>query len=90
MLKPNNEFLKQVDYVFYSYNLGYTKDEEESYRLIEKILDCNSNEFLHIGDTLSSDYLKPKKYGWNSLYYGFPKEKGVDYITSIKELTKKI
>lgn len=30
------EFLKEVDYVFYSYDLGYTKDEEESYRLIEK------------------------------------------------------
>lgn len=86
----SEEILKRVDYVFYSYDIGYTKSDEESYRLIEKTLGCTSNEILHIGDTLSSDYLKPKKYGWNTLFYGSPKEERVNYITNIKELRKKL
>ena len=65
-----NDIINIVDEIFYSFDLGYTKEEEESFRIIEKKLGYKSEEFLHIGDTLTSDYEYPIKYGWNALYYG--------------------
>lgn len=87
--KLQGKDLQNIDYVFYSYDLGYTKNEEESYKIIEEKLGYKPNEFLHIGDDLKSDYLSPKKYGWNSLYY--TKEKNNDYeITDLNEIENKL
>ena len=55
-----NEVLDYVDNIFYSYDIGYTKDDEESYKYIEKVMKVKPNEILHIGDTLKSDYYMPK------------------------------
>lgn len=82
----NNDAIKEiydlVDNIFYSYDIGYTKDDKESYKYIENILNVKPNEILHIGDTLKSDYLKPIENGWNALYYG----NNVDDVKSIKNL----
>ncbi len=81
-----NDIKEIVDNIFYSYDLGYTKSDSESYKYIEKILGNKSNEFLHIGDTLSSDYLNPIKNGWNALYYGISGNKEVKSITNLNEI----
>ena len=47
-----NEVLDYIDNIFYSYDIGYTKDDEESYKYIEKVMKVKPNEILHIGDTL--------------------------------------
>lgn len=86
----NNDAIKEiydlVDGVFYSFDIGYTKDDKESYKYIEKSLGVKSNEILHIGDTLKSDYIKPIENGWNALFYGNTEDKSVNYITSLMEL----
>lgn len=58
------------DEKFFSYELGYTKNENESYRIIEKKMKAKPDEFLHIGDNLKSDYSMPTKNGWHALHFG--------------------
>lgn len=86
----NNDAIKEiydlVDGVFYSFDIGYTKDEKESYRYIEKVLNVKAAEILHIGDTLKSDYTKPIENGWNAVYYGKTDDESVNYISSLMEL----
>lgn len=45
--------------MFYSYELGFTKDDKESYAFVLEKLNVKSEEILHIGNTLKSDYFKP-------------------------------
>lgn len=86
----NNDAIKEiydlVDGVFYSYDIGYTKDDKESYQYVEKTLNVKPNEILHIGDTLKSDYLKPIENGWNALFYGDSDDGSVNCISSLMEL----
>ena len=81
-----NEVLDYVDNIFYSYDIGYTKDDEESYKYIEKVMNVKPNEILHIGDTLKSDYYMPKKHGWNVLYYGNCDKSDVKSIKSLTDI----
>lgn len=86
----NNDAIKEiydlVDGVFYSYDIGYTKDDKESYQYVEKTLNVKPAEILHIGDTLKSDYLKPVENGWNALFYGVSDDESVNCISSLMEL----
>lgn len=86
----NNDAIKEiydlVDGVFYSFDIGYTKDDKESYQYVEKILNVKPTEVLHIGDTLKSDYLKPIENGWNALFYGNSDDESVNCISSLMEL----
>ena len=86
----NNDAIKEiydlVDGVFYSYDIGYTKDDKESYQYVEKTLNVKPTEILHIGDTLKSDYLKPVENGWNALFYGVSDDESVNCISSLMEL----
>ena len=82
----DKEIMENIDSVFYSYDLGYTKNDNQIYRLIEKELNCLPSEFLHIGDTLKSDYTNPIKNGWNAIYYSKEIENGVESITSLEEI----
>ena len=74
-----------VDDIFYSYDIGYTKNEDESYRIIESKMNALPNEFLHIGDNLKSDYLMPIKNGWNALLYG-KQQNNVKTIQNLNEI----
>ena len=80
------ELVKLLDGIFYSYDLGYTKSDEESYRYIEEKMNCLPNVILHIGDNLNSDYLKPIEYGWQALYYGITKDENIKSIREIEEI----
>jgi len=75
-----------VDGVFYSYETGYTKSDSESYKHIEKIFNYEPINFLHIGDTLKSDYIDPIKNGWNALYYGTTEDESVKSIKNLNEI----
>ena len=77
-----------VDGIYYSFDLGYTKSDKESYQYIEKELNCKPEEFLHIGDTLKSDYLKPISFGWNALFYGTSDDDTIKCITDLKDIFK--
>ena len=79
------DLTKNVDEIFYSYDLGYTKNESESFKLVEKKMNCKPEEFIHIGDTLKADYYSPIKNGWHALYYGKTDE-DVTSITSLGEI----
>ena len=74
-----------VDDIFYSYDIGYTKNEDKSYRIIESKMNALPNEFLHIGDNLKSDYLMPIKNGWNALLYG-KQQNNVKTIQNLNEI----
>jgi len=82
----DQELLDNIDYSFYSYDYGCTKDEEKIYKIIEKKLKCKSGEILHIGDTLSSDYIMPRKMGWNSVYYGDNDDPKICSINNLEEI----
>ena len=84
--KLPEDLLKIVDDIFYSYEIGYTKNENESYKIVEKKLNNKSNEFLHIGDTLKSDYYAPINNGWNALYYGYSEDENINAIHSLDEI----
>ena len=84
--KLDKELLKYVDNIFYSYDIGYTKSETESYRYIEHKLGVKPNEILHIGDNLKSDYYNPIKNGWSALYYGNINDKNIKSIKELKDL----
>ena len=81
-----NDIVDCVDGVFYSYDIGYTKDDKESYKYIEEKLGVKPSEILHIGDTLKSDYYMPKSNGWNVLYYGKTDDANIDSISSLTDL----
>lgn len=80
------EYKYLFDEVFYSFNIGYTKNEVESYEYIESKMNYQPGEFLHIGDTLISDYKCPKENGWNALYYGVCNDPKVKSIKSLQEI----
>lgn len=82
----NNKLNNFVDGIFYSYNLGYTKSDKESYKYIETQLNNMPEEFLHIGDTLISDYYEPIKNGWKAIYYGSTEDKTIESITNLNEI----
>ena len=84
----NSELLSLVDHVFYSYNLGYTKENNEIYRIVEEKIGNSPPEILHIGDTLISDYLKPKENGWQTLYYGNNSDNHINCISNLNEIFK--
>lgn len=83
----DKKVLNYVDGTFYSYELGFTKNDDEAYRIVEKELNCLPEEFLHIGDNLKSDYLKPKENGWNAILFGESKE-DIQTIQKLDEVIK--
>lgn len=85
-----DDILKYIDRVFYSYDLGYTKSDMEAYRIIENEIGYSGNEILHIGDDLSSDYIKPRENGWNVIYYGDASDSEVTSINSLSDILKEI
>ncbi len=81
-----DDVINICDGIFYSYELGYTKSDNESYKIIENKLNCLPEEFLHIGDNLHSDYLMPIQNGWQALYYGETDNKDISNIIDLEEI----
>lgn len=84
--KLDDSLMKNIDRIFYSYDLGYTKSNSEMYRIVEEELGCGPEEILHIGDTLNSDYIKPRDNGWTSIYYGQVEDPSILTISSLEEI----
>lgn len=53
-----------VDDVFYSYELGFTNEDKESYAFVLEKLNAKLEKILHIGNNLKSDYFKPFENEW--------------------------
>lgn len=83
-----NDYDGLFDNIFYSFDIGYTKNEKESYKYIEENMGYKPYEFLHIGDTLKSDYIYPKENGWEAIYYGDCDDSEVVNIKSFNEIPK--
>lgn len=86
----SESLLKYIDKIFYSYDIGYTKSDEESFKIVEKEMNVLGSEILHIGDTLKSDYINPIKYGWNALYYGKTDNRDIKTISELNEIVKNV
>ena len=86
--KLPKELLKYIDEVFYSYEIGYTKNEKESYKIIEDKLNCNPDEFIHVGDNLKSDYYGPINNGWKAIFYGDIEDNNIESIKSLNKIYK--
>ena len=77
-----------VDKIYYSYQVGYTKSDRECYRYVEHDLGYLPEEFLHIGDTIKSDYIYPIENGWKALYYGNIDNKDIISINNFYDILK--
>ena len=84
--KLDKKQLDMVDEIFYSYDIGYTKSDSESYKYIEKKMGYKPDEFLHIGDNFNSDYKNPILNGWNALYYGRVDNDKIECINNLGEV----
>jgi len=82
--------LENIDEIIYSYDIGYTKDDKNSYKFIEDKMGYLPNEFMHIGDTLKSDYFMLKNYGWNALYFGKTDDESISSIEKLDDILKKV
>lgn len=84
----SSEFLKKVleknniicDEVFVSCEEKANKRMGTIFECVQKKLNISSNRIIHIGDSLKSDFLKPREYGWNSIHI---KKSVVDYGISL-------
>ena len=56
------------DYVFSSGTLKASKRRGTIFPLVEKELDSDSKAFLHVGDNLKADWLRPRLAGWRSIW----------------------
>jgi putative hydrolase of the HAD superfamily len=78
-----------LDFPIFSCEIGVRKPSLTIYkRILEIFEDLSLDEILFIGDSMSSDYLIPKKLGMNAILIDREgKHKGVkDSIRSLKEL----
>ena len=66
-----NFFGISFDAVYTSGELKVSKKEGHIFKRIEKNFNFPSNDFLHIGDNLFSDFIRPRIAGWHSIW--FPK-----------------
>ena len=56
--------------VFISEAVGASKPSLEIFQHVERCLDCNAAELMHIGDSLEADYLGAKNAGWEARLLG--------------------
>lgn len=65
-------FLKEsgfvFDYVFSSGSIKKNKKTGSIFKYVEQKLCIKPRSCFHIGDNFESDYIRPKLYGWNSIW----------------------
>lgn len=57
--------LKEFDFVFLSFQIGYRKPEEEAYEIVEKITQMKPEDILFIDDTKANTEIA-KSRGWHT------------------------
>lgn len=95
-LNTQKDFFEKLDLfdrIFYSYDIGYCKPDKRIFKYIEKIYGVESNEIIHIGDSLKSDYNASIKSGWKALLYdpkNCCKQEKIKKIKNFKEINNYI
>lgn len=51
----------------YSYQIGYSKPDIKAFYKVQKNIDLEPNEIIHIGDSVKSDIIGAKKAGWHTV-----------------------
>lgn len=70
VLLRNMKLNHYFDFVQSSYQAGFEKPDSEIFKIAMKaseLKDLKPEECLHIGNTVTADYLGPRKAGWYSL-----------------------
>lgn len=85
------KYILEIEHVYYSYDMGYTKSDKEAYQIIINDLKVMPNEILHIGDSYLNDYLIPRENGFKVLFYDNNKNvvNKVDNLSDIYDFLKK-
>ena len=58
------------EHLFISSELGFEKPQREIFQAVEKTLQVNPQEIMHLGDSYSRDYFGAEESGWNPVLYG--------------------
>lgn len=85
------KYILEIEHIYYSYDMGYTKSDKEAYQIIINDLKVMPNEILHIGDSYMNDYLIPRENGFEVLFYGNNKNviNKIDNLSDIYDFLKK-
>lgn len=80
-------------HIFSSADTKVSKASGGIFSRIQSVLKAESKDFLHVGDSYSGDYKKPKESGWNALHIPIPKseiiERRKDHLKTAKYLKEK-
>jgi HAD superfamily hydrolase (TIGR01549 family) len=68
-VKRKTDLFKYLDYVVFSFMVGFVKPEPEIFLKIQNDSKLENKEILMIGDTYSKDVLPSRKLGWNAIHF---------------------
>lgn len=83
------KLLSLIDKIYFSCNIGHSKEEEESFNYIIDDLKIKPNEIVHIGDSYNNDYLMPKKMGWNAILINNQHQDSISEFNEILNIISK-
>lgn len=66
------KFDLHFDHIFSSGTMGLSKRNGTIFQSIEKQLGTETRAFLHVGDNLKADFLRPRLSGWHSVWMPKP------------------
>jgi predicted HAD superfamily hydrolase len=66
------KFGLNFDAIFTSGSLGASKRRGSIFRPIEATLSLKSKNFIHLGDNLKADFIRPRMAGWQSIWMPHP------------------
>ena len=73
------------EHLFISSELGFEKPQIEIFRAVEKNLLVAPEEIMHLGDSMSRDFIGAQQAGWNPVLFG-SKSKEINHIQRFPEL----
>ena len=79
----NNCGYDKIEKIYVSCEQGENKRSGKLFKIIESEL--GNKKYLHIGDAWKSDYLRPKKCGWNAYHIKKPKKYKGSLISVIRD-----
>lgn len=73
------------EHLFISSELGFEKPQIEIFRAVENSLQVAPEEIMHLGDSMSRDFIGAQQAGWNPVLFG-SKAKEINHIQRFPEL----
>lgn len=80
----------EIDHVFCSGDVGVSKRGGSFFPYLEQELSLPSDSFFHIGDSLRSDYLMPRKHGWHAMAFPVLRSEMVERHQSLCSAKKRL